>query len=192
MGRPPFCTTSMTVPTETVSGLITTSLPRTLVDLASILKPERLEIALDSARRSKPMLPEELAQYLETLGNRRRPVNVLKELLAARTSPLDSAKEVELSQEIVKRGLPPPIAGYSVYVNRRYIAKVDFAWVDALIALHFDSYRYHHHRKNFERDAQQRARLAAAGWTNIIVTSRSLSSLDWSDAVKRHLNITKP
>lgn len=180
------------VPTERVQGLIITSLPRTLVDLASFLKPERLEIALDSARRSKPMLPEELTQYLATLGHRRPRVGLLEELLASRMSPLDSSKEVELSQEIVKRGLPPPTAGHSVYVNGRYIMKVDFAWLDALVALHFDSYHYHHHRERFERDAQQRSRLAAAGWTNIIVTSRSLSRPDWSDAVKKHLTITKP
>ncbi len=180
------------VPTEKVQKLITTSLPRTLVDLASVLKPEPLEIALDSARRSNPMLPEELTKYLASLGHRRPRVGLLEELLAARTSPLDSSKEVTLSREIAKRGLPPPVAGYSVYVNRRYIMKVDFAWVDALVALHFDSYHYHHHRQRFERDARQRSQLAAAGWTNIIVTSRSLSSTDWSDAVKQHLTITKP
>ncbi len=180
------------VPTQRVRGLITTSLPRTLVDLAGLLRPEPLEIALDSARRCNPMLPAELTRYLATLGARRPHVGILEELLAARESPLDSSKEVTLSQEIAKRGLPPPTAGSSVYVNRRYVMKVDFAWVDALVALHFDSYHYHHHRERFERDARQRSQLAAAGWTNIIVTSRSLSSPDWSDAVKRHLTITKP
>lgn len=180
------------VPTEKVRGLIATSLPRTLVDLAAILKRKPLEIALDSARRGNPKLPDELATYLATLGSHRRHLSVLKELLAARASPLDSAKEVELSQEIGRRDLPPPIAGHSVYVDRKYIMKVDFAWLEALVALHFDSYYYHHHRERFERDARQRSRLAAAGWTNIIVTSQSLHSPDWSNAVKKHLAMTKP
>lgn len=65
--------------------------------------------------------------------------------------------------------------------------KADAAWVEQLVALHMDSYHYHHHRERFERDARQRNALASLKWTNVVVTKRSLADRGWSDTLKRLL-----
>ena len=175
------------LPVKTVSGLTVTSLSRTLVDLATVIRPDQLDIALDSARRSNPLLPDELKACLKLRDTRPRVLH-LKQLLASRLSPLDSPKEVDMLKLIRERGLPEPIAGFSVYDLKKFIMKIDFAWPDRLVALHFDSYRYHHHRVRFERDARQRTQLAGAKWQSVIVTDRSLESHDWSNALKRLLS----
>lgn len=175
------------VPTEVVRGLTVTSLARTVVDLSNVLGTEALELALDSAWRQRSLFAKELEAYLATLSKRRPHLPLVKELLASRTSPLDSPKEVELLNELLKRGFPMPVAGYSVFVNGRFGMKVDLAYVEKLIALHFDSYRWHAHRAQFEKDAKQRTLLSGAGWQHIIVTSKSLPGREWSDALEKLL-----
>lgn len=180
-------TVEAAVPTEVVRSLRVTSLARTLFDLSTVLTPGRLEVALDSARRGRSLLPDELKEYLATLKARRHGVPLLGELLAARQSPVDSALEVEFLQEVARRGLPAPVAGYSVFIEKRFIMKVDCAWVQQKVAAHLDSYRYHHHRERFERDARQRSLLAGAKWHSVAITHRALRGHEWSDTLKRLL-----
>jgi hypothetical protein len=175
------------IPTETVRGLRVTTMARTLVDLTTILKPEPLEMALDCARRKRKMFPKELDEYLKTVSARRGRIITLKDLLAERASPLDSAQEVTMLQEVLKRGLPPPIPGFSVFHLGKFVMKVDLGWKDRKVAGHFDSYLHHSGRKDFDRDAMQRAQLVLAGWTSIIVTKRTLMSTFWSDALRKLL-----
>lgn len=177
-----------TPPTETVRGLTATSLARTLVDLAGVLTERDLEKALDSARRSRSLLPEQLKQYVATISHRRPGLALLLELLASRSSPRDSSFEVDVFKELDARGLPKPVPGFSIYDDQgKYVMKADAAWKDQKVALHMDSYHYHHHRERFERDARQRNALALLKWTNVVVTKRSLADRGWSDTLKRLL-----
>lgn len=176
------------IPTELARGLTVTTMARTLVDLTTILRPEPLEMALDSARRKRPKFPEELDEHLKKLSARRGRIITLKDMIAERVSPLDSPKEVTMLQEVLKRGLPRPIPGYTVYHLRKRVMKVDLAWVEQMVAAHFDSYLHHSGRKDFDRDAAQRARLVIAGWKCVTVTSRTLQSHDWTDALRVLLN----
>jgi hypothetical protein len=177
-------TREASLPTEVVRGLRVTSLARTLVDLARVLKPGPLEVALDAARRIRPGFPEELEAYLATLRARHGRLITLKALVKERESALDSAQEVELLQEVLKRGLPKPTAGFSVFHLNKFVAKLDLAWVEQKVGLHFDSYLHHQSRQNFDKDAKQRAQLVAAGWTTIVVTRRTRDGHEWSDALK--------
>lgn len=175
------------VPVEIVRGLRCTTLARTLVDLSRVLGPRSMDIALDSARRLRPTLAEELRTYVATISARRRGLPELMQLLDSRESSLDSPLEVDALREILARGLPRPTSGYSVYDKGRYVMKIDLAWKDQLVALHLDGYQHHQQREQFERDAAQRTALAGIGWKNVIVTSRSLRGPAWSDALKRLL-----
>lgn len=180
-----------TLPTTITQGLTTSTLARTLVDLAGVLTARSLEIALDSARRDNPLLPDELADYAKTISRRRHGLDLLLKLLASRASPRDSAFEVDVFNELDRLGLPKPIAGYSIFDEQhRYVMKADAAWVAQKVALHMDSYHYHHHRERFERDARQRNALALLKWTNVVVTPRSLADPGWSDTLKRLLLIS--
>lgn len=173
-------------PSMLVKDLRTTHLARTLVDLADVLPEKDLELALDSARRKKPMLEIWLNRYVTELGQRhgRKGLATLLRLLGERTQSLDSGLEVKVMQLLRKRGVPEPIHGYSVFDPLgRYIMKVDHGWPLLKVALHDDSYRFHSGRSAFERDAKQRSLLQALGWANIVVTARSLHEGWWIDAL---------
>lgn len=113
------------IPTETVRGLTVTSLARTVHDLTSVLKEEPLEQAFDSARRMRSLFPKQLDEYLTTIDQEDLGSQALRKIVAERTSPLDSSQEVTLLREALKRGLPRPIAGYSVFdEHKKFVAKV--------------------------------------------------------------------
>ncbi len=172
------------IPTETVRGLTVTKLARTIHDLTSVLKAEPLEQAFDSARRARPLFPKELDEYLATLGQEDLGSNTLRQIIAERASPLDSAPEVVLYREVLKRGLPKPVPGYSVYDDGKFIAKVDIGWEEQKVAAMFDSYLHHSARAAFDKDARQRAKLQLAHWTVVGVTKRMLAESVWSDTLR--------
>jgi hypothetical protein len=174
------------IPTEVVRGLRATTLARTILDLTKVLTGEALEQALDSARRMRSLLPNELDEYLESTG-RRHGIITIKNMIAERASPLDSAPEVTLFNEAIKRGLPRPVAGYSVFHEGKFVAKVDLGWAEQKVAAMFDSYLHHSARAAFDKDARQRARLQLADWKVVGVTKRTLMSSEWSDALKKLL-----
>lgn len=175
---------AVAMPTETVRGLTVTSLARTVHDLTGVLKAEPLEQAFDSARRTRQLFPTQLDEYLATLGQEDLGSNMLRQVIAERASPLDSAPEVILYREALKRGLPKPVPGYSVYDDGKFIAKVDIGWKDQKVAAMFDSYLHHSARTAFDKDARQRAKLQLAGWTIVGVTKRMLAESVWSDTLK--------
>lgn len=180
------------IPTETIRGLTVTSLARTVHDLTGILKPESLEQALDSARRLRSLFPKELEQYLSTLDQEDLGSSTLRKMIAERASPLDSAQEVILLREALKRGLPPPRPGLSVFHNGQFVAKVDLGWEEEAVAAMFDSHLHHSARADFDRDALQRAKLQNAGWAVVGVTKRTLGASAWSDAIKKLLKERAP
>lgn len=173
------------IPSEVVRGLRATTLARTILDLTDVLKGEPLEQALDSARRIHPGFPNELDEYLESTG-RRPGIVTIKKMIAER-APLDSAPEVTLFNEALRRGLPRPVPGLSVFHDGKFVAKVDLGWKEAQVAALYDSYLHHSARADFDRDARQRAKLQAADWSVVVVTKRTLGDREWSDAIKQLL-----
>ena len=175
------------IPTETLRGLTVTSLARTLHDLTGLVKSEPLEQALDSARRIRSLFPKELEEYLATIDQEDFGSITLRRMIAERGSPLDSAQEVIMLNEALKRGLPRPKPGYSVFHLKKFIAKVDLGWEEEMVAAMFDSYLHHSARADFDRDALQRAKLQNAGWAVVGVTKRTLGESAWTDAIKKLL-----
>jgi very-short-patch-repair endonuclease len=53
------------------------------------------------------------------------------------------------------------------------VARVDFAWPAAKIALEYEG-RWHGERQNVARDRRRLNRLTAAGWTVVFVTAEDL------------------
>ena len=180
---------TLEIPTVYVRRFPVTSLARTLVDLSQSLSSEALEFALDSAQRQFHRVDEWLLRHFDRLPCPPPPgVATLRDLLALRTDGhTDSPLEVRIRRALRATTLPRPTLRHQVFDDAGYVMRLDFAWPLHKVALHVDGYRWHHQRERFERDARQRTRLAALGWTSLIVTRRSLESDEWLHALARLL-----
>jgi very-short-patch-repair endonuclease len=160
-------------------GIPVTSAARTLVDIAGVLSPERLEVALEHALRERLTTVPALAARLDELGGKgRRGAGVLRELLAERgsqASPLESPLEVRLWRLFVRAGLPRPVRQHAVVAGGRSF-RLDFAWPQELVAVEADGYRAHGGRAAFVRDRRRAGVLTAAGWSLLHVTWEQVTS----------------
>jgi len=176
-----------------VARLRVTTVARTLVDLSSVLTPLDLEFALDSAQRRFARLPQWLERHLAERDRHAPGVATLRELLALRTGGAsDSPLEVKVRRVLRRSRLERPTLRHQVFDGDEYVMRLDFAWPPHKVALHVDSYRWHRQRERFERDARQRTRLAALGWTSVTVTHLALEWPDWLDALSRVLHERQP
>lgn len=152
-------------------GLPVTHLPRTLMDLAMVLEPKPLEIVLDSAVRHRPEWRFWVRQELHRHKSRhRRGFPVLERLIDARTEARDGALEVVVEPLFAAAGLPPPLHDHFVTEGDRWLAQVDYAWVDEKLAIQAQSFQHHSGRVRFDRDYEQLSQLAAAGWAVLTPT----------------------
>lgn len=171
-----------------------TALARTLIDLSATLSTEALEFALDSAQRQFHRVDEWLTRAFARLP---RPVPhgvaTLRDLLALRTDGFtDSPLEVTVRRALRATNLPRPSLRREISDDAGYVMRLDFSWDLHKVALHVDGYRWHHQRERFERDARQRSRLAALGWTSLVVTRALFDSGRWLVDLARTLADREP
>ena len=174
------------------NGLPVTSLERTVVDLAGVLTPEALELALDSAQRKYRKFPTWLDKHVKPIKRRGTPgLTALIELIALRggDGPTDSPLEVKVLRRLRKAGLVAHLKQFEVYeLNGDYVMRLDFCWPHLKVALHVDSYLWHSQRERFDRDARQRSRLSALGWRTITVTHNTLADDGWLNDLRALLS----
>jgi hypothetical protein len=134
-----------------------TTVPRTLFDLATVLRPRQLERAMNEAERKR--LTDSLSLRDLLVRYPRRPgTRAIRALLAAREAGVT-----------VTRRLPPPrtnqwIEGF----------EIDCVWREQRLAVELDSRAFHATSSAFEGDRERDRILQAAGWRSIRVTSRQL------------------
>jgi hypothetical protein len=152
-------------------------LSRTLVDLASILSEQLLELALDSAIRSfGTLITRALTLRLPSLNAAAWPgVDVLKRLFAERNGALDSSLEVLLQRVLWHSELPRPHHNWAVFNGRGFVAKVDFAWPPLKLALKAHGLKYHLQPARFRKDQVQLSELQACGWLVLTTTWREVN-----------------
>jgi very-short-patch-repair endonuclease len=156
---------------DELDGIPTTSVARTIVDLADVLDQRRLAAAVNEAEVLRVFDLTAVEQTMERLPGRRGSGR-LRRLLAKYTEPLGySTSEAErLFLSLCKQhGLPRPqrihMAGY----------ELDFYWHDARLAIEVDGYAYHRTRRAFEEDRRRGRELAAVGIQMERVTWSDLS-----------------
>jgi hypothetical protein len=169
------------LPTEQqvlLSGMPSTSLPRTLLDLAGTLSPSQLEPILWEACRGRPKLPQDLARLLDR-SRHLRGRTALTALLAGlhpQTAAAESPLEILGLLAIRDPLVPPPVLQYRVRDRRgRVVRRVDAAWPTVRVALEFDGVAYHRSPSRIARDGRQRGQLRELGWIVIEVQYEDLS-----------------
>ncbi|MDQ3953605.1 MAG: endonuclease domain-containing protein [Actinomycetota bacterium] len=97
----------------------------------------------------------------------------MKRLLAERgdePAPAESRLERKLWGLIVRSGLPRPVRQHRVCDGRGFVARVDLAYPEVLLAVEADGYRWHSGRRAWSRDLARRNRLTSLGWRVLHVT----------------------
>jgi very-short-patch-repair endonuclease len=145
------------IQSEDHGGLPVTPLERTLLDLADVLTPRKLEIAITQADHD---LDYRKLHALLLGANGRHGVTPLKHALQAHqlgATLTESALEEEFLKLLRHHGFARPRTQFHVLGYR-----CDFVWPEHRIVIETDGARWHRTR---ERDAQRDRELRRAGWT---------------------------
>jgi len=86
----------------------------------------------------------------------------------------ESVLETKVARILRKAKLPGLVAQYNVVVAGHLIARVDFAFPAAKVAVEADGYRWHSGRAQWQQDLERRNALTNLGWRVIHVTWEDL------------------
>ena len=119
----------------TVDGIPVTTAARTILDLGAVCPPIVVEKALEAALRRELVTLSSMRALLDRIGRQgRNGAGVLRRILDERDpqhAPTESDKETELFAVLRKHGLPLPVPQFEIFHNPRFIARPDFAYVEA-------------------------------------------------------------
>ena len=163
-----------------IDGIPVTDVARTIIHLASFLRPAALASGLDSALVQGLTRADLVLDRLDALGRRgRRGAPLLVALLAARMDGQRAPTnrfEARLESLLVRAGLPTLERQCEIALDHR-VVRPDLAYPELQIAIEADSYRWHGGRSAWEHDLARRTELAAAGWLVL--------HFSWRDLVER-------
>ncbi|HET7487705.1 MAG TPA: DUF559 domain-containing protein [Acidimicrobiales bacterium] len=163
------------------SGIPTTTPMRALVDLAAVVEREAVEDALERALTRRLLSVAGVEHALDEVARRGRPgAGALRRVLDDRALGAerpDSLLEPRMARLIRSAKLPPAVFQHEVWDGRRFVARVDFAYPSAGLAVEVDGFDPHGSRRAFQRDRDRQNELVALGWTVVRFT--------WLDVVRR-------
>jgi very-short-patch-repair endonuclease len=162
------------VDVEVLDAIPVTTVARTFIDIAGIVSPENLEVALDDAlRRGLVSVPRLRWRLKETDRGGRAGIAALRALLDVRDGSshvTQSVFETKVLQEIRRAALPEPVLQYEIRDGGLLIAIVDFAYSEEKVAIEVEGRPWHTGRIKFESDLGRRNALTELGWRVIHVT----------------------
>ena len=156
-----------------VGGIPCTSVALTLINLGAVLRPERVEEALDGAVREGLVRLPFLRWRLDELAARGRPgIGVMRALLDKELAKRPhSVLERRFLRIWEASGLPMPVCQYEIYDETgRLVARVDFCWPLARLVLEVDGHGTHATRAQRAADNARAIRLDALGYRVIRLT----------------------
>lgn len=156
-------------------GIPVTTPPRTILDLAGILRLPDLEQAMERVEALRLWDPLTVGDLLGRYPGRRG-TRTLRPILAAEQLGLGvTRQELEAAFRIflAELTLPKPDINVPLTVGKDCFVP-DFLWREQRVIIELDGYETHGTRRAFERDRRRDRRLQAAGWSTIRVTWRHL------------------
>lgn len=159
----------------TRDGIAITIVPRTLLDLAAVLPPDRVERAMAAAEAQRLWdrlsLAELVARHPAARG-----AHVIRAALAdeQRVIGVTRSDLEELFLSIVRDlELPPPEVNVHIPVGDR-LFECDCVWRSAGVIVELYSRAHHTDRAAFEPDRERDRALQVAGWRVVRITWRQL------------------
>jgi Transcriptional regulator, AbiEi antitoxin len=138
-------------------GIPITTVPRTLVDLASHLSLDALARACHEAGVKYETTPEQVEAVLAK-RRRTRGAAKLRAVTSGDVQALLSELERAFQRRLKEAGLPLPETNRPAHGRR-----VDCRWPDRRVTVELDSYRYHHSRHAWEQDRRREREARARG-----------------------------
>lgn len=152
-------------------GVPVTTVSRTLLDLAEVVRRREVSRALEQAERLGLFDLAEMNELLER-SRGRRGLRPLRRILAGhREKPVTRS---ELERRFLdlcdEASLPAP--GMNLWIEG---FEVDAVWRDAGLIVELDGFEYHRTRTAFERDRERDEQIQLAGFRVIRLTHRRLA-----------------
>lgn len=159
----------------TVAGIPTTSVARTLVDLAGVLRPRPLLNAINEAERRNRLDLDAVERALDRAHTRRGPGHArlraaLDRLARIGTQLTESDLEDAVMAVVDAHDLPQPRTAYHLHGFR-----VDVCWPEHGLVVEADGWEFHKTRRSFEEDRMRANVLQAQGWRVLRFTHRQLT-----------------
>lgn len=151
-----------------LDGLPTTTIPRTVVDLAAVSGIERLKRIVEGAVNDHRTTDTAIGLVLGDVARRgKRGMRRLGTVLADRAprEPVpDSVLERMLLAAVLGAGNPDPVPQFPHPGRHPIRGCVDFAYPDARLILEADGRRWHQRIADLKRDNARDVEAARAGW----------------------------
>lgn len=164
---------------QEIDGIRVTTPARTLVDLAKIFGPRRLERVIEHALVTGKVDVEEFIDLVTALSRKgKRGMKKLHKIIDERlmgTAVSDTELERVLYQLIDDAGLPRPMRQFHAPWLKSLNGRVDFAYEDEEIVIEADSRRWHLTFDAFEVDKIRDNAAQIAGWIVLRVTWRMIN-----------------
>ena len=155
-------------------GIPVTTVPRTLVDLATVMRPADVRRAAEQAETLRLTDPLSLDAVVRRHSGRpgiRRVAEIADEGIA----PTITRSELErrFLTVLEEHGIPAPEMNAALRIGDRWI-EADCVWRGPRLIVELDGHAFHSTRAAFERDRERDRLLQAAGWRVIRLTWRQL------------------
>jgi very-short-patch-repair endonuclease len=151
-----------------VDGIPVTDVSRTILDLGRTVGDARLLRSIEWGRRTEQTSWSSLVSVLARHARRGRPgIQRLRRVIAAnahREEISDTDFELLLLALLTEHGLPEPVLHHNVYEEGRFVAEVDLAYPDDMIAIEADG-GVHLDPDVREQDLPRQNDLVLVGWT---------------------------
>lgn len=163
-----------------IDGIPVTTLPRAVVDVASVFRRQRLgdlvdRLTIDERRTSLGAIDRALRR-----SNRRgrRGIGALRDLLDERApvGPTPRSGAERVADELIRHHpvLPRPLCEYPHPGWDPGAAFVDRAWPEAMLILEIDSRSWHGRERQMAKDRARDRSAGTVGWYTARVTYREL------------------
>ncbi len=163
-----------------IEGIPVTGIARTVLDVAGVVGPTRLDHAIDAVLRMQLLeWPDLYDVLIRHSAKGRNGCGKLRKLLDVRygdNSIPDSLWNRNVGVLLVDAGLPEPAYEHEIVsANGEFVARVDLAFPGQRVAIELDSVRWHLNRQSFEADPRRKNSLLLEGWKVLTFT--------WADYV---------
>ncbi len=153
-----------------------TTAVRTAWDVATLETVPDAVAALDGMLRAGSIQPGDLDRLLASSAGRWRAARVRKVFPLA-DGRAQSPPESWVRVACVRSGLPTPVPQYVVEQHGVRLGEVDLAWPEHKVIVEYEG-EYHFDGLQIVRDDRRYARLEAAGWTVIRLSSADVRRMD--------------
>lgn len=168
-----------------LDGIPVTSLPRTLLDVASLVDELALRRMYERAERLQILDVKAIRRLLNNRRGYRGAARVRTLLGYDPTAAADAVSELERLYLDLLRDADLPAPQVNVLIEG-YL--VDCYWPATDLVVELDSYEFHHDREAFERDRMNAADLSRMGHQAVQVTYRQVTARKaWVAATTRAL-----